>query len=158
MSEHSERLIQPEPPDELKKETRQFWREVGQTMVRESIAAIDESARQIIGVAGILEGLYFHAIAYSDLRGQVAGTLPWAIYLAPIVLLLLALVAGLAIYFPDRYRVNIHSSDASRRTYERVVASKLRLLKLASMFLVLGVGAVLLAVILYLQTPPPPSP
>ena len=146
----NEQLIQPPAPDELTKETREFWREVGKTMVKESIGTIDETAKQIIGVAGILEGLYFHAIAYSDLRGQVSGG-AMLVYLAPVFLLLLTLVAALGIYFPDRYRVNIHSSEGSRKTYERVVTSKLRLLRIASACLVLGVGAVLLAVLFYLR-------
>jgi hypothetical protein len=36
----NETLVQPEPPDELVEETRAFWREIGKTMVRESIGTI----------------------------------------------------------------------------------------------------------------------
>ena len=92
--------LQPEPPDPLVEETRAFWRDLGKDMARESIATIDETARQVITVAGILEGLYFHAIAFGDLRGKVAGGWPMAIYLAPIVLLLFSLCAGLLVFFP----------------------------------------------------------
>ncbi len=150
MNEQNEGLIQPTPPDELAKETRAFWRQVGRTMVQESLSTLDETARQIIGVAGILEGLYFHAITYGELRGQVAGGAT-LVYLAPIFLLLLTLVAALGVFFPDRYRVNVHSSEGCRKTYERVVASKLRLVKFASACLVLGVGAILGAVMVYLR-------
>jgi uncharacterized membrane protein len=145
----NEQLVQPPPPDELTKETREFWREVGRTMVRESIASIDETAKQIIGVTGVLEGLYFHAIAYTDLRGQVTGG-ELAVYLAPLVLLLFSLVAALLVFFPDRYRVNVHSSEGSRKTYESVVSRKLQCLRIASVCLILGVAALVLALAIYL--------
>ncbi len=145
----NEQLVQPPPPDPLLAETRAFWREVGREMVRDSLGTIDEAARQVIGVDGVLAGLYFHAIAYSDLRGGVRGWLV-ALYVAPLVLLLVSLLAAVLVYFPDRYRVNIASSEAARQVYERVVESKLRLLKVALLGLVLGVGGVLLAVLVYL--------
>jgi hypothetical protein len=145
----NEQLVQPQPPDELTKETREFWREVGRTMVRESIASIDETAKQIVGVAGVLEGLYFHAIAYTGLRGQVTGG-ELAVYLAPILLLLFSLLAALLVFFPDRYRVNVHSSEGSRKTYESVVSRKLQFLRIASVCLILGVAALVLALAIYL--------
>ncbi len=73
-----------------------------------------------------------------------------ALYVAPLVLLLVSLLAAVLVYFPNRYRVNIASSEAARLVYERVVKSKLRLLKVALLGLVLGVGGVLLAVLVYL--------
>jgi hypothetical protein len=150
MNEQNEQLIQPPPPDELTQETRAFWRQVGRTMVQESIPTLDETARQIIGVAGILEGLYFHAITYGELRERVAGGTA-LVFLAPVFLLLLTLVAAVGVFFPDRYRVNVHSSEGCRKTYERVVASKLRLVKFASACLVLGMGGILGAVLVYLR-------
>jgi hypothetical protein len=118
-------------------------------MVRESLGTLDETAKQLIGVAGIPEGLYFHAIAFGDLRGQVKGLLG-LLYVAPVLLLLVSLAAALLVYFPERYRVNFNSSDASKLGYERAVASKLLALRLASLFLVLGVAAILVAAMAYL--------
>ena len=63
-------LVEPEKPDELAQETRAFWREVGKDLVRSSVETLDNTARQIIAVAGILEGLYFHGIAFTDLAKQ----------------------------------------------------------------------------------------
>ena len=145
----NEQLVQPPPPDPLVAETRAFWREVRREMVRDSLGTIDGAAKQVIGVASILEGLYFHAIAYSDLRGAVQG---WqvALYMAPPVLLLVSLLAAVLVYFPNRYRVNVASSDAARVVYERVVRSKLLLLKAAMLSLVAGVGIVPLTVLVYL--------
>jgi hypothetical protein len=143
--------LQPEPPDPLVEETRAFWRDIGKTMARESIGTIDETARQIITVAGVLEGLYFNAIAFGDLRGQVAGALPLAIYLAPVVLLLFSLCAGLLVFFPAHYRLNLQSSKGSQEIHERVVASKLRLMRIAAICLVLAVVGLIGAVWIYLR-------
>ncbi len=123
-----EAVITPPEPDQRLAESRSFWREMGKTLVRESIPTIDGTARQLIVVTGIIEGLYFHAIAFSDLRGQVAGgTL--LVYLLPVVLLLMSLIAALTVFIPDRYRLNFSSSDACKLVYERVVKSKLLALR-----------------------------
>ncbi len=142
-------LIQPDPPDPNIEETRQFWRETGRELVREFITAIDETARQIITVAGILEGLYFHAISFSDLRDQLTGAEIY-IYLAPLVLLLISLVAAFAVFFPERFRINILSSQGSQAAYEAVVKSKLFAMRAATVFLLLGIGGIVLAMFVYL--------
>jgi hypothetical protein len=143
--------VTPEPPDPLVEETRAFWREVGKTLVRESVGTIDATAKQIVGVAGVLAGLYVNAIAFSDLRGKVTGGWPLAIYLTPVVLLLISLSAALFVFFPGYHPLNIHSSEASRLVYEHVVTRKLRRLRIASLGLVLGVVAVFVAVLTYLR-------
>lgn len=142
-------LIQPEPPDPNLEEGRRFWRELGRGLVSESIKTVDETARQIITVTGLLEGLYFHAISFSDLRSQLTG-LDKLIYIAPLALLLVSLVAAFAVFFPDRYRVNIFSSTGSKETFEAIVRSKLFAMRVAAAFLILGVGGVALAMVAYL--------
>lgn len=143
-------LIQPQPPDPLLEETRAFWRETGKSLVRESIATIDETAKQIIGVAGVLEGLYFNAIAFSDLHGAIKNISLLSVYLAPIVLLLISLVFALLVFFPDQYKLNFNNGEASKLVYERLAADKLRALRAASIFLVVGIFTVGLAVLIYL--------
>src|SRR6266498_713385 len=85
--------IRPEPPDPLLEDVQAFWREAGRTLVRESLSTLDGTAKQLIAVSGVLIGLYFHAIAFSDLRGKVHGW-PEILYIAPIVLLVLCLVSS----------------------------------------------------------------
>ncbi|HYN90119.1 MAG TPA: hypothetical protein VER55_16410 [Ardenticatenaceae bacterium] len=143
---------EPEPSDVLLRETRAFWRETGQALVRGSVETLDETARQIITVAGILEGLYFHAIAFGDLHATPPALLVLVAYLAPIVLLLLSLIAALLVFIPDHYRLNIHSSEAGRQVHAHVVASKLRYLRGAAFFLIVGVLAIIPAVLVYLYS------
>ncbi len=138
-------------PDQTTDETRRFWRQINETMIRGSIEATDNTAKQIIVVAGILEGLYFNGVAFSGLRGTMTGIWPMAIYLSPIALLLLSLSAALSVFFPAHYKVRQHSSRAGQLVFERVVGRKLLLVRMASFFLLAGVFCILLATSVYLR-------
>ena len=144
-------LISPVEPDPFEPEVNAFWTEMGKDLVRGSTASLDESARQIIGVAGILEGLYFHAIAFSDLRGTLQEPLEFAIYLAPALLLLFSLSAALLVFFPDRYPLDIRAPKAAQVVHKRVVKSKHALLRLAAVSLMLAVAALFVAMMVYLK-------
>jgi predicted MFS family arabinose efflux permease len=142
-------LIQPPEPNPFEEETREFWRETGRGLVRQSIGAFDETAKQVMGVAGILVGLFFNAVALGDLRGKIQG---WelAFYLAPIVCLVVSVAAALKVYFPSRYPLNLLSSAGSKTIYEKIFRRKRRWLLVAAVFLVLGILGVLAAMFLYL--------
>ncbi len=146
----NEQVSLPQKPDSPVNDTRAVWRDIGKGMIKESISTIDETAKQIIGVTGILEGLYFHAIAFTDLNNKVTSSTLW-IYLAPVGLLLISLTAALLVYFPKRSKINFNSSEACQLFYERTVSRKLLALRIASLFLVLGVIALFFAVMAYLK-------
>jgi hypothetical protein len=141
---------QTKPPDDDLEEGRLFWREAGRRLVRKSIDSVEETSRQIITVAGILEGLYFHAISFSDIRTTLDNT-SLAIYILPLVLLLLSLVVAFAVFFPERYRINIFSSEGSKAIYEDIVRSKLLTMRIAAVLLMIGVAGIIVAMILYLR-------
>jgi hypothetical protein len=48
------------------------------------------------------------------------------------------------------FLVNVHSSEGSRKTCERVVSRKLQFLRIASVCLILGVAALVLTLAIYL--------
>jgi len=101
-------------------------------------------------VAGILEGLYFHAIAYSDIRGQLGGVGPLLLYLLPLLLWLGSLLAALLVFFPRTYTSNISSWRESKEAFEHIVTYKHTVLKVAGGFLVLGALALFVAMGAYL--------
>ena len=142
-------LVDPPEQDPSIAETRLFWREMGKDFLQKSVETIDGTAKQIIVVVGILEGLYFHAIAYSDIRGQLNNGEVW-IYLAPILILLVSLISALLVFFPDRYRLDPRSASAAEIIYKRVVRAKYWALFSASVFLILGVAGMFLAVYTFL--------
>ena len=128
----------------------QFWKDTAKGLLGESIKSIEETAKQIIGVAGILEGVYFHAIAYSDIRGQLGGVGPLLLYLLPLLLWLVSLLAALLVFFPRAYDTNISSWRESKAFFERVVTYKHNMLKIAGLFLALGALALFAAMGAYL--------
>ena len=146
----NENLIQPLEEDPYQQQEMAFWHEVGKDLVRGSVATLDKTARQIIIVAGILEGLYFHAITFSNLRKLTMDCGSMWVYLLPILLLLISLIFALGVFIPDRYRLNLRASEASKLIYKRIVTKKYRFLMVASLFLILGIVAIFLAIYSYL--------
>jgi len=126
-----------------------FWKDNAKALLGESIKSIEETAKQIIGVAGILEGLYFHAIAYSSVRGKLDGWLI-VVYIAPLACWLVSLSLALLVFFPRTYDANINSARESRTAFERVVIYKHNILKVAGFFLSLGALALFAAMGAYL--------
>lgn len=126
-----------------------YWKDNAKALLTDSVKSIEEAAKQLIGVGGILEGLYFHAIAYSNLRGQLTGSSLF-LYLAPIFCWTLSLALAVLVYFPRPYRTNINSARASRETFERVVRYKHNMLKVSGIFLAIGCFALAAALGSYL--------
>jgi hypothetical protein len=114
-----------------------FWKDNAKTLLTESVKSLEETAKQIIAVAGILEGLYFHAITYAKIRGSAPG---WqvVIYLIPLISWLVSLCTALLVFFPRSYRTNINSARASRATFESLVAHKRGMLKQGGIWLAVG--------------------
>jgi hypothetical protein len=127
-----------------------FWKDTAKGLLGESIKSIEETAKQIIGVAGILEGLYFHAIAYSDVRGTLGSGWLLLLYLAPLAFWLVSLCFALLVFFPRTYASNISSWRESKAAFERIVAYKHSVLKTAGIFLALGALALFAAMGAYL--------
>jgi hypothetical protein len=144
-------IIQPPEPDTLGDEERAFWRETGRSLVKASLPALDDTAKQFVTVAGILTGPYYNAVAFSKIPEKPGLAQHLGAYLAPIGLLLLSLIAALVVFLPDRHGLNLLSSEAAKLVYKRVVRRKLWALRLAGFFLVLGVLAILYGLMLYLQ-------
>ena len=126
-----------------------FWKSNAQMMLSESTKGIEETAKQIIGLAGLLEGIYFHAIAYSNLRGKVS-VVTLLFYVAPLICWLFSLSFALMVFFPRSYATNINSASESRAAFERMVRYKHENLKAAGVWLALGSLALATALGAYL--------
>ena len=138
-------------PDPLVQEQREFWHDVGKEMIRKSIDTIDETAKQITGAVTILAGLYFNAITFSKLQGQVNSTPTLVVYLLPILLLLISLGASLAVFLPNRYPLGFHTSEASRVIFEGIANRKWNCLLISSMALLLSITSLTVAIFTYLR-------
>ena len=141
----------PSPPefDSSEEELKEFWRETGKEIVKKSIDSLEEVAKQILGVAGILEGLYFHAIAFTNLHGKVSGS-ALAAYITPVILLLITIVLSLVVFLPETYRINIANWRLCKSTFEEISRSKLVAVRFASIFFGLSVASLIVAIWTYL--------
>lgn len=148
---NEDNLLQKQEPDPFEKELREFWKETGRQMVRNSIAAIDEVGKQIITVDGVLIGLYFNAIAFGDLRKTPLPGVTVLIYLLPVIFMFLSLLAALLIFYPDRFKVDLRSSEAIKVLHKGTVSSKLLLLRAASVSLLIAVLLIGLALMTYIR-------
>jgi hypothetical protein len=127
-----------------------FWKQNAQKLVEGSIDTLDNMARELIALVTLLEGLYFHAITFSDLKGTLSGWLIW-IYIAPIVFWMASLLFAVWTLFPKTYNINIGSSRNSKETYEQIVSKKHFRLKIAAGLLVFSFLPLMLAVYYYLN-------
>ncbi len=134
-------------------EPNPFWRENARKLVGESISTIEDVAKQLIAVNSLLEGVYFHAIAFSDVKPVLTSGIA-GIYLAPILLWLLSLVFAVLTLSPKAYAININSSRDSKERFEEIVAKKHGMLKISEFFLILSFLALFAAVAHYLLAIP----
>ena len=123
----------------------------------ESISSVEGAAKQLIAVNSLLEGIYFHAITFSDLKPQMSESIA-ALYLAPIALWLFSLIFAVLTLFPKSYGININSSSDSKKTYEEIASKKHWRLKISGFFLILSFVALMIALAHYLLAVPTPTP
>lgn len=131
-----------------------FWKKNAENVVGESITIIEDVSKQLIVVTTLLEGLYFHAITFSDLRGTLNGGI-LLVYLAPLALWLISLFFAIRTLSPEDYSVNINSSWDSKKTFEKIVSEKHFRLLIAETFLLSSIPLLMIAVYYYLTTKPP---
>jgi hypothetical protein len=141
MAEHT-------PPPSMLDEGHVFWRETTRDLLRESVGSLEETAKQMIGVIALLEGLYFHAVTYANLH---LDTTKIVIYLLPLVFWLISLLFSLVVFFPRAYLTNTNSWREGKTTFERLVLFKHRALMVAGIFLVLGSIGLLVVLGVYLS-------
>lgn len=134
-------------------EPNPFWRENAQNLVRESISTIEEGAKQLITINSVLEGIYFPAITFSDIK-PVTTVFVAAIYLAPVFLWLLSLVFAVLTLSPKNYAININSSSDSKERFNEIIAKKHMMLKWSECFLILSFVALFAALAHYLMAVP----
>ncbi|WP_292390373.1 hypothetical protein [Methanosarcina sp. UBA5] len=125
-----------------------FWKKNAEKMVGESISVVEDTAKQFVVVAGLLQGIYFHAIAFSDIREAEGYSV--LIYLTPLVLWLLSLIFAVIVLSRKRYEININSTRDSKEKFEEMVKIKYRYIRISGVFLVLSFLALAVAVVHYL--------
>ncbi|MCQ1536117.1 hypothetical protein FTO70_10585 [Methanosarcina sp. KYL-1] len=129
-------------------EPNPFWKQNAEKLVGESISSIEDTARQFVVITSLLQGIYFHAIAFSDLR--VWSEYSVLIYVAPLFLWLLSLSFAVLVFFRRNFKTNINSTQISRETFEKIVKEKCWLVQVSGVALIFSFAALLVAFLHYL--------
>ncbi len=127
------------------------WLELMDTARKDSLAAIEEAAKQLIGLDGIISGIYFGAVALAKLSPAALGAANRILFIAPVVLWLGSLVAAVLALVPRAYTYNPYSPDEARDTYARLTGTKDRRLQIALWLFVASIVALVLALWRYLE-------
>ncbi|WP_440946945.1 hypothetical protein ACSAZL_01215 [Methanosarcina sp. T3] len=130
-------------------EPNPFWKKNAEKIVGESISSIEDTAKQFVTINGVLQGIYFHAIAFSDMKNTSFHSV--LIYASPLVLWFLSLFFAVLVLFRNKYNININSSKISKKCFEKIVTGKYRLLWISGIFLVLSFAALIIAFLRYLS-------
>lgn len=129
-------------------EPNPFWKQNAEKLVGESISSIETTAGQFVVITSLLQGIYFHAIAYTDLRIWFEYSI--LIYIAPVVLWLLSLIFAVMVYFRGIYEININSSEDSKRVFHDVLKKKCSFIQISGVFLIFSFVALTVAILHYL--------
>jgi hypothetical protein len=145
-------------------EQADYWRKVSQELPLQSMARVEEAARQVIGLNGTIQALYLAAFAFSNLRTQAPGNQIW-LFLLPVFCWSLSMLFATLVYLPWK-RQGANLDDISeeawmelRTTVNDAVNAKRRMLYAAYGLLILSFVLVLSLLILFFSSDhPKPAP
>lgn len=103
-----------------------------------------------------MEGIYFAAISFSDLRKVIVaqGQEAWLsilLFISPIVLWLVCLFFAVRVFTQETYRTNLSSPQHAEEFYQELVGYKHRNLLRAYFALLAGFVPLVVAVVCYLK-------
>ena len=157
-------------PDEEKilQDTAEHWRRVWNETPVQTIARIEDAAKQLIAVTAALQVLYAAIFAFSSIRTQVTSVQWWLpgwllllLFCTPLVCWLVSLVYATRVFVPrTRPGVNFNELSVSawqkvKDAYGEVAEEKLRWLHRSQRWLIGSFVLVLVAVVLFVLSPAP---
>lgn len=134
----------------------QFWLNAAREAAKESPAALEEAAKQLIAIAGFAQTLYFAAISFGDVKKSLdllSTAQRWAFIAAlifPLILWILSLAFAARVFTPQLYDTNFDSPEIARETCEEIARHKHRNLKRALWLLAFGFLPMLVNLFIYL--------
>lgn len=110
-----------------------FWKDIILQMAKESISSIEGSAKHLIAAASFLEGVYFHAISFADLKTMFSAAqyanyhwLLVSLFSAPILLWFVVLGCATMTLITKTYKVHPDEPEDAKRVFEKIANTKQR--------------------------------
>jgi hypothetical protein len=127
----------------------QFWRGAIQEIRKDSVKTVEDAAKQLIALVTLLSGLYFHAIAFSQVpKGYVGLKI---LFVGPLALWVLCLLAASLVLFPRRFMLSPYDPEEAERMVGEALKWKYRLLLTSLGVLVISLGWLVVAAWVYLD-------
>jgi len=130
-----------------------FWKKTILALAKESIASIEGSAKHLIIAASFLEGVYFHAITFSDLKTMFGMPDHWllvSLFSAPILLWFMVLGCATMVLMTKSYNVHPDDPEDARRIFEEIADTKQRWLVWGLRMLMVSFVVLFVDIILFL--------
>src|SRR5690348_17278140 len=151
-------------------EMTEHWRKVWNEAPVQAVMSIEDAAKQMIVVTTGLQGLYIAIFVFSTIRAQVMaapggvlGALILLLFFTPVVCWLVSLFYATRVFVPRvQPDVNFNEVSASawqkvKDAYGRVSEEKLLWLQRSHRWLIASFVLVLIAVIVFVLLPSPPT-
>jgi len=127
----------------------EFWTQAVKDLLKESIVVIESASRQLITVNGIVIGIYFHAITYSQTASRLS-ILASLVYLTPVVCWLLSLVFSVLVIGPKSRPMRYLNEDIARKDFVQIAHDKFKKYRWSIVSFIAGVVCLLLVLFHYL--------
>ena len=108
-----------------------FWKTTILEMAKESISSIEEGAKHLIAAASFLEGVYFHAISFADLKIMFGSVkyfnyhwLLVSLFSLPVLLWFMVIGCATMALMTKAYTVHPEEPEDARRVIEDMANAK----------------------------------
>jgi hypothetical protein len=110
----------------------EFWLDLGQNIVREAVNKQEDAAKQLISITSILQGVYFAAISFSELKKTlVAQNLHGLIlielavlFASPIIFWIISLRFAVKVLLPIVRTTNLYSPELIGTMHQEAIYHK----------------------------------
>lgn len=134
-----------------------FWKNIILEMAKESISSIEGSARHLIAAASFLEGVYFHAISFADLKTMFGAALyadyHWllvTLFSMPILLWFMVLGCATLVLTTKAYTAHPEEPEDAKRVFEKIANTKQRWLMRGLYLLMVSFAVLFVDIYLFL--------
>ena len=136
-----------------------FWIETAQKSTAAGVDALEDGAKQIITTASLLQGIYFAAVSFSDVKKVINFASPWSwvfllLLLLPAIIWAISCIFALKVFTPRKYDTNFSSPELCKRCFISMVQEKYVNFRKAQWVLVLGFLPFIFGVFVYLAFVP----
>jgi hypothetical protein len=156
--------------ERILQETAEHWRKVWNETPVQAITHIEDAAKQLIAITSAVQVLYAAIITFSSIRIQVSsvqwvlpGWLLLVLFCTPLVCWLISLAYATRVFVPRIHpgvnfnELSISAWQRVRDAYGVVAEKKLHWLHRSQQWLIGSFVLVLLAVVLFVLLPAPPT-